>query len=157
IRKLSSLSYVDDRLERYLRACLPQRARIGLNRPHSDMPVSCGSIRRNPFRACWPRWPVAWRSGKTPSRILWDQRLLPPRRLSGDLRFLARLVSRLDLIDAASRGIFRKIGEFAVAIAAPAQVSFWQILLQKSLMVWGNADSVAVMRFAVEASDDGTA
>jgi hypothetical protein len=31
------------------------------------------------------------------------------------------------------------------------------ILLQKSLMVSENGDSVAVMRFAVEASDDGAA
>jgi hypothetical protein len=31
------------------------------------------------------------------------------------------------------------------------------ILLQKSLMVPKNSDSVAVMRFAVEASDDGAA
>ena len=33
----------------------------------------------------------------------------------------------------------------------------WQILLQKLLMVSGKADSVAVRRFAVEASDDGAA
>jgi hypothetical protein len=31
------------------------------------------------------------------------------------------------------------------------------ILLQKSLMVPKNSDSVAVMRFAMEASDDGAA
>jgi hypothetical protein len=30
-------------------------------------------------------------------------------------------------------------------------------MLQKSLMVSGNSDSVAVMRFAVEAGDDGAA
>src|ERR1700716_3074492 len=36
-------------------------------------------------------------------------------------------------------------------------VSVVPILLQKSLMVSGNADSLAVMRFAVEASDDGAA
>ena len=35
--------------------------------------------------------------------------------------------------------------------------SFVLILLRKSLMVSGNSDSVAVMRFAVEASDDGAA
>src|SRR5262249_32247775 len=34
---------------------------------------------------------------------------------------------------------------------------YWQILLQKSFMVPKNSDSVAVMRFAVEASDDGAA
>jgi hypothetical protein len=36
-------------------------------------------------------------------------------------------------------------------------VSSVPILLQKSLMVPKNSDSVAVMRFAVEASDDGAA
>lgn len=34
---------------------------------------------------------------------------------------------------------------------------FWQILLKKSLMISGSSDSVAVMRFAVEAGDDGAA
>jgi hypothetical protein len=34
---------------------------------------------------------------------------------------------------------------------------FVPILLQKSLMLSGNSDSVSVMRFAVEASHDGTA
>jgi hypothetical protein len=38
-----------------------------------------------------------------------------------------------------------------------ANVRLWQILLQKSLMVSGKADSVPVRRFAVEASDDGAA
>jgi hypothetical protein len=33
--------------------------------------------------------------------------------------------------------------------------AFVPILLQKSLMVSGNGDSVALMRFAAEASDDG--
>ena len=36
-------------------------------------------------------------------------------------------------------------------------VFFWQILLKKSLMISGSSDSVAVMRFAVEAGDDGAA
>ena len=36
-------------------------------------------------------------------------------------------------------------------------VHTWPILLQKSLMVLKTSDSVAVMRFAVEASDDGAA
>jgi len=36
-------------------------------------------------------------------------------------------------------------------------VRFVPILLQKSLMVLKTSDSVAVMRFAVEASDDGAA
>jgi hypothetical protein len=36
-----------------------------------------------------------------------------------------------------------------------ARVRSWQILLQKSLMASPNSDSVTVMRFAVEASDDG--
>jgi hypothetical protein len=33
----------------------------------------------------------------------------------------------------------------------------WQILLQKSLMASANDDSLALMRFAVEAEDDGAA
>jgi hypothetical protein len=32
-----------------------------------------------------------------------------------------------------------------------------QILLQKSLMISANSDSVALMRFAAEAGDDGAA
>jgi hypothetical protein len=37
-------------------------------------------------------------------------------------------------------------------------VAFWQILLQKSLAILLNDDSVAaLMRFAVEAIDDGAA
>jgi hypothetical protein len=35
--------------------------------------------------------------------------------------------------------------------------SFVQILLQKSLIVLANSDSVALMRFAAEAGDDGAA
>jgi hypothetical protein len=41
--------------------------------------------------------------------------------------------------------------------AASAHGSYWQILLKKSLMISGSSDSVAVMRFAVEAGDDGAA
>jgi hypothetical protein len=41
--------------------------------------------------------------------------------------------------------------------AALTQVGSWQILLQKSLMSSGRSDSVTVMRFAVEARDDGAA
>jgi hypothetical protein len=33
----------------------------------------------------------------------------------------------------------------------------WQILLQKSLMVVANRDSVALIRFAAESGDDGAA
>jgi len=33
----------------------------------------------------------------------------------------------------------------------------WQILLQKSLAISVNGDSVALMRFAMEAIDDGAA
>jgi len=36
-------------------------------------------------------------------------------------------------------------------------VRFWQILLQKSLAALLNSDSVVLMRFAVEAIDDGAA
>jgi hypothetical protein len=36
-------------------------------------------------------------------------------------------------------------------------VGFWQILLQKSLMVLANSDSVALIRFAAESGDDGAA
>ena len=36
-------------------------------------------------------------------------------------------------------------------------VALWQILLQKSLATLLNDDSVALMRFAVEAIDDGAA
>lgn len=36
-------------------------------------------------------------------------------------------------------------------------VGFVPILLKKSLMISGSSDSVAVMRFAVEAGDDGAA
>lgn len=35
--------------------------------------------------------------------------------------------------------------------------SYVPILLKKSLMISGSSDSVAVMRFAVEAGDDGAA
>ena len=41
--------------------------------------------------------------------------------------------------------------------AALARVRFWQILLQKSLMVLANSDSVALIRFAAEPGDDGAA
>jgi hypothetical protein len=37
------------------------------------------------------------------------------------------------------------------------KVALWQILLQKSLATLLNDDSVALMRFAVEAIDDGAA
>ena len=36
-------------------------------------------------------------------------------------------------------------------------VRLWQILLQKSLAILLNNDSVALMRFAMEAVDDGAA
>jgi len=39
----------------------------------------------------------------------------------------------------------------------PYLVGLWQILLQKSLMARANSDSVALMRFAAEAGDDGAA
>src|SRR5262245_10927893 len=39
----------------------------------------------------------------------------------------------------------------------PAEARFGPILLQKSLMTLGRSDSVVVMRFAVEAGDDGAA
>jgi hypothetical protein len=42
-------------------------------------------------------------------------------------------------------------------VAAIAHVGLWQISLQKSLMASANGDSVAVMRFAAEAGDDGAA
>ena len=45
----------------------------------------------------------------------------------------------------------------SAGFATSAHGSFWQILLQKSLMSLVRSDSVAVMRFAVEASDDGAA
>jgi hypothetical protein len=41
--------------------------------------------------------------------------------------------------------------------AALALGSYVPILLKKSLMISGSSDSVAVMRFAVEAGDDGAA
>ena len=44
-----------------------------------------------------------------------------------------------------------------MALAVPNDVCRWQILLKKSLMISGSSDSVAVMRFAVEAGDDGAA
>lgn len=40
---------------------------------------------------------------------------------------------------------------------AHVRVSYVPILLKKSLMISGSSDSVAVMRFAVEAGDDGAA
>jgi hypothetical protein len=49
------------------------------------------------------------------------------------------------------------MGDFEKARAFADIVCFVPILLQKSLMVSGNSDSVAVTRFAVEASDDGAA
>ncbi len=39
----------------------------------------------------------------------------------------------------------------------PCDVRLWQILLQKSLAILLNSDSVALTRFAVEAIDDGAA
>jgi hypothetical protein len=47
--------------------------------------------------------------------------------------------------------------EFSGAVCCGAYVASWQILLKKSLMISGSSDSVAVMRFAVEAGDDGAA
>src|SRR5262249_9123442 len=52
-------------------------------------------------------------------------------------------------------GARRRGDRIAISFAAPAHGSNWQILLRKSLMAWGNSDSVAGMPFAVEASDDG--
>jgi hypothetical protein len=53
------------------------------------------------------------------------------------------------------------IGFIAVSANASvdgrADVALWQILLQKSLATLLNNDSVALMRFAVEAIDDGAA
>src|SRR5262245_18547422 len=40
---------------------------------------------------------------------------------------------------------------------SPRDVAEGPILLQKSLMAFANGDSVALMRFAAEASDDGAA
>jgi hypothetical protein len=41
--------------------------------------------------------------------------------------------------------------------ASPTDVRFVPILLQKSLMVLANSDSVALIRFAAESGDDGAA
>ena len=46
---------------------------------------------------------------------------------------------------------------FSAPLQRSANVGSWQILLKKSLMISGSSDSVAVMRFAVEAGDDGAA
>ena len=45
----------------------------------------------------------------------------------------------------------------ADVVSNAANGSFVPILLKKSLMISGSSDSVAVMRFAVEAGDDGAA
>ncbi len=37
--------------------------------------------------------------------------------------------------------------------SAPCRVRLWQILLQKSLMVLANSDSVALIRFAAESGE----
>jgi hypothetical protein len=50
----------------------------------------------------------------------------------------------------------RPIREADMCSAIP-HVRFVPILLKKSLMISGSSDSVAVMRFAVEAGDDGAA
>jgi hypothetical protein len=42
-------------------------------------------------------------------------------------------------------------------VGADQFVRCWQILLQKLLMARTNSDSVALMRFAAEAGDDGAA
>ena len=54
-------------------------------------------------------------------------------------------------MDLSAEGNNRQIQAWA------SHVAFWQILLKKSLMISGSSDSVAVMRFAVEAGDDGAA
>jgi len=43
------------------------------------------------------------------------------------------------------------------SMGARADVHYWPILLQKSLAILENDDSVALTRFAVEAIDDGAA
>ncbi len=59
--------------------------------------------------------------------------------------------SNLDLILRSSTLWLDELSDGEAGFAAIAHVGFWQILLQKSLLISTNSDSLALMRFASEA------
>jgi hypothetical protein len=67
------------------------------------------------------------------------------------LRYIHRRVDRRDLKEA------KALAEPCVLGRAVSDFRSWQILLQNTLAFLPNDDSVALMRFAVEAIDDGAA
>ena len=121
----------------------------------------------NEFSSSRDRWPP----GNDPQRRPLLHRVIVQRATEGALDVgpadrrdgeraavvLAGDPFSVDLSAAATACAARDAADEVRPALLAGEVSFWQILLKKSLMISGSSDSVAVMRFAVEAGDDGAA